>query len=130
MEHVIRTWNKGNHRRTTLQAGLFDPRKDRTDQRQRGFPCLQQVSFAPCGNRGLAVTGYYATQYVIERAYGNYLGLCRLGRFMAHEIKLRLDQVICIATPAKLDRPKSSVRGLADKVRNAVVEFEKAGIDG
>ena len=35
------------------------------------------------------MTGFYATQYVVERAYGNYLGLCRLGEFMAHEMGLK-----------------------------------------
>ena len=84
LEHIIQTWHKGNHRRTALQAGLFNPYKDHTDQRQRGFPCLRQVAFAPARDGRLGVTGFYATQYVVERAYGNYLGLCRLGRFMAH----------------------------------------------
>ena len=46
LEHIICTWKKGNHRRSALQASLFDPRKDHTHQRQRGFPCLQQVAFA------------------------------------------------------------------------------------
>ena len=32
LEHIIQTWHKGNHRRTALQAGLFDPLKDHTDQ--------------------------------------------------------------------------------------------------
>ena len=83
LEHIIQTWHGGNHRRSALQAAIFDPRKDHTNQRMRGFPCLQQVAFAPQAPEGLAVTGFYATQYIFERAYGNYLGLCRLGRFMA-----------------------------------------------
>ena len=79
LEHILSTWKRGNHRRTALQASLFDPRKDHTHQQRRGFPCLQHVSFSPTNTGGLAVTGFYATQYVVERAYGNYLGLCRLG---------------------------------------------------
>ena len=130
LEQIIQTWHKGNHRRTALQAGLFDPHRDHTHQPVRGFPCLQQVSFAPCGDGGLSITGYYATQYVTERAYGNYLGLCRLGRFMAHEMGLKFDQMVFIATPVKLERPKYSVKGLAEKVRNALANFEEAGTDG
>ena len=87
-----------------LDTGLFDPYKDHTDQPMRGFPCLKQVSFAHCGQGGLTITGYYATQYVVERAYRNYLGLCRLGRFMAPEIRLRFDRMTCFAAPVKLDR--------------------------
>ena len=123
LEHILSTWNGGNHRRTALQASLFDPFKDHTHQRQRGFPCLQQVSFAPIGTGGLSVTGFYATQYVIERAYGNYLGLCGLGQFMAHEMGLRLDRVTCIATPAKLDYPKSHLQELAMSVRDALAQL-------
>ena len=130
LEHIIQTWHKGNHRRTALQASLFDPRKDHTDQRQRGFPCLQQVSFAPCGDGGLSITGYYATQYVVERAYGNYLGLCRLGQFMAHEMGLKLDQMVCIATPVKLERPKKTIKGLAERVGKALKDFEYERSDG
>ena len=123
LDHILTTWNGGNHRRTALQASLFDPLKDHTNQRQRGFPCLQQVSFAPTGTDGLSITGFYATQYVIERAYGNYLGLCRLGQFMAHEMGLRLDLVTCIATPAKRDCPKFHLQGLTRSVRDALAQL-------
>ena len=129
LEHIIQTWHKGNHCRTALQAGLFDPHKDHTNQRQRGFPCLQQVSFAPCDDGGLSITGYYATQYVVERAYGNYLGLCRLGRFMAHKMGLKLDQMVCIATPLILYRTKKSVKGLEERIQQALVDLEAQGLD-
>lgn len=101
LEHIIQTWHSGNHRRSALQAAIFDPTKDHTNQHMRGFPCLQQVAFAPQGAHGLTVTGLYATQYIFERAYGNYLGLCRLGRFMAQEMGRQLTQVNCVASPAK-----------------------------
>jgi hypothetical protein len=42
-------------------------------------------------------------QYLFERAYGNYLGLVRLGRFMAHEMGLQLERVVCMAAVAKLE---------------------------
>ena len=57
LDKIIKTWNGGNHRRTALQAAIFDPWKDLTDQRQRGFPCLQQVAFARIGDDRLSVTG-------------------------------------------------------------------------
>ena len=129
LEHIIRTWHKGNHRRTALQAGLFDPLRDHTDQPLRGFPCLQQVSFARCGDDGMPMTGYYATQYLVERAYGNYLGLCRLGRFMAHEMGLRFDRMICVATPVMLYRSKKSVKGLEGRIQQVLADLETEGPD-
>lgn len=117
LDHVISTWRSGNHRRTALQAAIMDPASDHTNQRRRGFPCLQQVAFAPIGTDRLAVTGFYATQYMFERAYGNYLGLCRLGRFMAHEMGLTLSRMVCIATPAKLGgSSKRELGGLAQQI--------------
>ena len=124
LEHIIGTWNGGNRRRSALQASLVDPRVDHTNQRQRGFPCLQQVAFAPVGERGLAVTGFYAKQHMYERAYGNYLGLCRLGRFMAHEMGLTLSQVVCIASPAARDRSKRDLAGLACQLESALLDFQ------
>ena len=120
LDHIIKTWKKGNHRRTALQASLFDPHTDHTDQRQRGFPCLQQVAFARVGVDGLSVTGFYATQYMFQRAYGNYLGLCQLGQFMAHEMNLRLHQMVCIATPAMRGGTKRRLSDLASHVEEAL----------
>ena len=122
LDHIIETWNGGNHRRSALQAAVFDPRKDHTNQPQRGFPCLQQVAFTPIGS-SLSVTGFYATQYMFERAYGNYLGLCRLGRFMAHEMELRLSQIICIATRAVYYGAKRDLERLAQQVETALAGF-------
>lgn len=125
LEHIIRIWQGGNRRRTALQAGIFDPRKDHTNQRQRGFPCLQQVAFAPQGADGLTVTGYYATQHIFERAYGNYLGLCRLGRFMAQEMQRQLTQVTCVASPAKRDKSKSSMQELARAIEKILDQLQE-----
>ena len=128
LEHIIGTWNGGNRRRSALQASLVDPRVDHTNQRQREFSCLQQVAFAPTGDDGLAVTGFYAKQHMYERADGNYLGLCRLGRFMAHEMGLTLSQVVCIATPAARHRSKRDLAELAHLVESALLDFhDEAG---
>ena len=128
LEHIIQTWSCGNHRRTALQASIFDPFKDHTHQLQRGFPCLQHVAFAKDGSDGLAVTGYYVTQYIFERAYGNYLGLSRLGSFMAKEMDLELTQVTCVASPAQCDgnKKKSTLRAVAQKVEK-ILDQQREG---
>jgi hypothetical protein len=51
-------------------------------------------------------------QYMFRRAYGNYLGLVRLGRFMAHEMGFHCDRVICVASVGKVERHESA--GMAD----------------
>ena len=126
LEHIIQTWNRGNHRRSALQAAIFDPREDHSHQRQRGFPCLQQVAFAPQGSSGLGVTGFYATQYMFQRAYGNYLGLSRLGHFVAHGMERRLTQVTCVASPAVREGSKTSLLPLVDGIRPILEQAEVA----
>ena len=106
LDFIIQTYCRGNHRRSALQAALLDPARDHTNCRQQGFPCLQQVAFTPLGRGEMCVTGFYGLQYLFERAYGNYLGLCRLGRFMAHEMGLKLTRMTCVASAAKLTDSK------------------------
>ena len=119
LEHIITTYRSGNHRRSALQASIFDPSVDHTNQRQRGFPCMQHAIFTPYGDRELAVTGFYATQHLFERAYGNYLGLCNLGRFIAHELDFRVTQMTCIAGVAKIgDINKRDIQDLVQKLEN------------
>ena len=124
LEHIIRTRNAGNHRRSALQASLFDPASDHTGQRQRGFPCLQQVAFAPYGEYGLVVTGFYATQYLFERAYGNYLGLCDLGCFVAKELGLQLTQLNCMANIALPGKPNKAAYDVLMPELQQIIESE------
>ena len=125
LEKIIQAWNRGIRRRSAFQAAIFDPRQDHTNQPLRGFPCLQQVAFAQQGSAGLSVTGFYATQYIFERAYGNYLGLCRLGRFMAQEMGRQLTQVTCVASPAKRDKTKGSLQKLARGVQEILDQLQE-----
>ncbi len=117
LRHVIDTYKyHKNHRRSALLATVFDPALDHSHAPILGFPCLHQVSFTPVGTNGLCVTGYYAMQYQFEKAYGNYLGLCNLGQFMAHYMGLKLEQVTCIASVAKRDRSIKQLSGLATDI--------------
>lgn len=120
LQHIIDTFNSGTHRRSALQAAIFDPTRDHSRSRLQGFPCLQQVGFAKIGKDGLAVTAFYPMQYVVERAYGNYLGLCRLGRFMAAQMGLHMVQMTCVAGVAKLNENKSDLQRLASDIRTLI----------
>ncbi|MGD0707118.1 MAG: hypothetical protein ABSA51_01545 [Anaerolineaceae bacterium] len=120
LEHIINTFKIGNHRQAALQAAIFDPTRDHTNQRQRGFPCLQHVFFSHNGDSRLTVTGIYATQYIFDRAYGNYLGLYYLGKFMAKEMGLTLANVCCFSSRAELGHiNKHEAIELLHKLNNA-----------
>lgn len=78
---------------------------------------MHQVAFAPSDDGEMAITAFYAMQYLFEKAYGNYLGLCRLGHFMAHELGLRLTQMTCVASIAKLGVNKGDIRELCQNLK-------------
>ncbi len=121
LQFITNTYRHGNHRKSALQASILDPRRDHTNQRQKGFPCLQQVAFTPLDENGMSVTGFYATQYQFEKAYGNYLGLHALGVFMAKQLGLRLTKVVCVASVLKLGGvTKTEVQTLANDLRTVI----------
>ncbi len=120
LKFAIETYSaRGGVRRSVLQIGVFDPSRDHSAAAQLGFPCLQHVTFAPT-NEGLGVNAFYATQYMVERAYGNYVGLCRLGRFVAHELKMPLARVTCFTGIAECETPKNKLAGLLKVIDTAI----------
>ena len=97
LEFIINQYRSRNGvRRSMLQVAIFDPKEDHSPAAQMGFPCLQHITFAPSSDgKMLSINALYATQYTIERAYGNYLGLCNLGKFVAKELNIKLKRMTC-----------------------------------
>lgn len=117
LENVLITYNR-THRRSAFQASIFTPGEDHKPTPFLGFPCLQHVMFTPINDDELYVTGIYAVQYLFKKAYGNYLGLCHLGQFMAHEMDRKLTQMSCVANVAKYgDITKKDLAELVDNLK-------------
>lgn len=144
LEYILQCYENDVRRKPALQASVFDPtidlpvqaavfdaKQDLTMQKQRGFPCLQHVAFAPDSAHGtLSMSAFYASQYLFKRAYGNYLGLCHLGRFMASEMGLKLDRVTCYVGLAHLDKTPGKIKlaGLAEELRGIFPRLAQPGI--
>lgn len=122
LEGLLTTFNGGSgrkpvHRRSALQALVYNPMEDYCNLPQRGFPCMQQFSLNPDSKKGtLTLNAFYATQFMLQKAYGNYLGLRDLGRFLAHEMKLKLARVNCIAGVAMLGTSPTLVKTLLKRI--------------
>jgi hypothetical protein len=99
-------------RRSRWQASTFDPVRDLSSTAQLEFPCLQQISFTFTGKDGLVLNAFYATQQLIHKGYGNYLGLCQLGAFMAHEMGRKLVRTNVFVGVAKMDKISKQNEGL------------------
>jgi thymidylate synthase len=103
LAHIIETFTSRNGvRHSALQASVFDPVRDHVRQAQLAFPCLQHLSFVPT-DQGLLVNAFYATQQVLFKAYGNYLGLWRLGSFVAGELGCQMHRLTCYVGEAKIE---------------------------
>jgi thymidylate synthase len=119
LEKILSTWDKGIRRHSAFQASVFDPYQDHRSTPYLGFPCLQQVVFhtnGSNGSEGLEVMAFYANQILLEKAYGNYLGLYRLGQFMAGEMGLKLIGITCIASHLTLGKSGTTKRELSPLV--------------
>jgi hypothetical protein len=84
------------------------------DKRMSGFPCLSHVSLTLADDI-VHLTATYRNQTFITRAYGNYLGLSRLLRFVAIETGAQPGEVEVVATHADAEI-KLGARAVADLV--------------
>jgi len=127
VEHLIRQLTKSvktgrSVARMQLQAATFDPMRDMTTSGQPSFPCMQHIAFnTDIKSLSLELTAFYATQQLYVKAYGNWLGLCRLGAFIACQSGLNLTRFTCFANVQKMD--KSPVPGAERDALNREVRI-------
>jgi thymidylate synthase len=78
---------------------VFSPE---ADPQPMGFPCLSYVNIKLFKGR-LFMAAHYRNHYFVERAYGNYLGLARLQRFIAEQSGVQTGPLVCVSGHAVLD---------------------------
>lgn len=74
----------------------------------RGGPCLSTIAFQREADHVHAIA-HYRSHYLIERAYGNYLGLGWLIRHVAEQAGLRIGRLTVVAGYAQIDGRVSDV---------------------
>jgi thymidylate synthase len=85
--------------RFVYDMSVFSPQHDK---RPMGFPCLAYLNVKLDRDR-LRLTAHYRNHYFVERAYGNYLGLARLQKFIAGETGMLLGPLTCVSGHAVLE---------------------------
>jgi hypothetical protein len=87
------------------------------DTSPMGFPCLSFCSFQMDGDT-LHMVAQYRYQYLIERGYGNYLGLGQLLGYVCAAVGLKPGQLMIIAGVAAVDSaPRYRIARLAEAAR-------------
>jgi hypothetical protein len=78
-----------------------------TDRRTRGFPCLTHIDLTLYNDR-LHALAVYRHQYLIEKAYGNMLGLSWLMQYLCQQTGYDLGELVIHATLADSEgRPRA-----------------------
>jgi hypothetical protein len=102
-----------------------------TDQRTRGFPCLTHIDLTLHQGR-LHLAAVYRHQYLIEKAYGNLVGLSNLLRFLCQQGGCESGELVVHATMADAE-PHSfnhSIARLVNEARAVIDQAERAQCDG
>ncbi|MFF2952646.1 hypothetical protein ACFVVU_15040 [Kitasatospora sp. NPDC057965] len=87
-----------------------------TDNLVRGFPCLSHCSFQIDRTRTLHMTAHYRSHYMLERAYGNYLGLGRLQSYLAEQTGLAHGTLTVTAGHAQIEKGISLIRPMISQI--------------
>ncbi|WP_329546456.1 hypothetical protein OG548_21035 [Streptomyces sp. NBC_01356] len=96
-------------------VAIFEPGEDRN--RAMAFPCLSHCSFQLGRDGRVHALAHYRSQYLLQRAYGNYLGLGRLLDYVATSAGLQTGELTVVAGYVQLEAAVTAVRRLAAQPR-------------
>jgi len=87
--------------------------------RPLGGPCLNYIAvqLEPGNPVQLGLLAVYRNHDFLERAYGNYWGLCNLTSFIAEETGATCGPLTCISSQAYVKGNKTALRNLLDSMR-------------
>ena len=128
LAHLVTAWSSNVRRSSAFQANIFDPATDHTLQLRRGFPCLQHVSFTSLGNGKFATIAVYPSEYLFDRAYGNYLGILRLSQFLGQQLDLQLVRITFLVGKAIPKGDNVRVGAIRDLVTTLRGSNSKSGL--
>lgn len=82
--------------------------------RPRGGPCLNYLALQiePGEPRTISLLAVYRNHDVVERAYGNFLGLGWLLRFLCGETNSTVGQLTCLSAHAYINRSIGALRAV------------------
>jgi hypothetical protein len=127
---VLRLQRELRHRgpkSSAYELGVSEPgdlriQRPDGDRLMLGFPCLSHISLTLHGN-AIHLTALYRNQGFLRKAYGNYVGLARVARFLAREVGVGVGEILCVASHADVELDvagKRALEGLVTECRAAI----------
>ncbi len=92
---------------------------ERLDTSPMSFPCLAHLS-VHLHERRVHLQAVYRNEYLVGRAYGNYLGLAELQRYIARAAGVAVGELMITIGHAELDGSKAAVGELLAKLESSV----------
>jgi thymidylate synthase len=86
-----------------------------TDNQIMGFPCLSMCSLQLDGSR-LHLLAHYRHEYLVERGYGNYLGVARLVSFISSQAGLQSGRLTIVTGHVDVEKAIRKVDKLATAI--------------
>lgn len=114
-----------NGRRSNYGAAyaIVIPYPQKDSKRKMGAPCLNyltvQVETVHGRGKRVNLLAVYRNHDFLERAYGNYLGLCKLLEYIAAETNSEIGSLTCISSHAYVLNHKRELYALAESVLEA-----------
>jgi hypothetical protein len=108
----------------TTSVAVYCETEDR--RKKMGFPCLSFCSFQLDGDK-VHLVAHYRSQYLVQRAYGNYLALGQLLDFVARAAKLQTGQLTVIAGHACIEREIGKTREIVAEALEALQQMNVPG---
>ena len=116
---------RGHQRGNAYEIGVAQPSDEAIavpilvggkDRKVRGFPCLSHLSFS-LQEGTVHLSAMYRSHDFISRAYGNYLGLGRVLRFVGRQSGIPIGELTCISSSAARSRnwPRNAERLWEDR---------------
>lgn len=117
LENII---NAINDRTTTSRAAytIVIERPGSETVRKMGAPCLNYIAIQtiPGNPKRIGLLAVYRNHDFLERAYGNYWGLCRLLSFLCQETSAQCGPITCISSHAYVPNKRTAFQHLIESL--------------
>lgn len=102
----------GSNKSSRYELNVYNERLDRSPM---SFPCLAHLS-VHLHDRKLHAQAIYRNEYVVARAYGNYLGLSQLQRYIADSVDIPTGELLITTGHIELDGNRSAVLAMLKRL--------------
>jgi thymidylate synthase len=99
---------KRNPKSSRYEINVYNERKDRSPT---SFPCLAHVS-VHLHERRLHMQAIYRNEFLVGRAYGNYLGLGQLQAYIAEHAEVEVGELLMTLGHVQLDSNRAPIRAM------------------